>query len=88
MNKKQKIALLITGVIWLWIAFGGPYDRIIPQSGYGNPYIVYCFRRGIKINNQMYFPDNAGPYFPRIVQAWITLLIPAGIAIYLLKTHK
>jgi hypothetical protein len=77
MNKRQKIALLIIAIVWVWIAFGGPYNaRTYTVRGlvkYATPQIEIVY----------YFDA-----FTEILQGWIALLIPAAISIYLLKTHK
>ena len=81
MNKKQKIVLWIAAVVWIWIAFGGPYNSITytghrglgaepdePKEQWTE--IYYCFHR-----------------FTEILRAWSVLLVLAGIIFYSFKTH-
>ena len=90
MNRRQKIALVIIAAVWVWIALGGPYNATFHNGWRGlgldlseeelaNPpqwtEIDYCFERAGR------------PYFPEILRAWIALLVPGGITIYLLKTR-
>jgi len=105
--------LLIIATVWLWIAFGGPYNAItytrtdrpvivadedskpltldemaanprkrIEELDFSEPHqhewteVSYCFK------------GYGHRRFTETLQAWITLLVPGGITIYLLKTHK
>jgi hypothetical protein len=80
MNKRQKIVLWLTIVIFIWIGFGGPYDYGVKFSGTRlgqddepsfakpKPKIYYCFGR-----------------FTEILRAWIVLVVPSAAIIYSLR---